>query len=131
MFDDWKLRRLLKRKFPAVRNNKLYKEIDEDLLEYHTLSTQEFSAMRAEQTKKLIRRAHDYAIDFPNEWLFEFEDGGRKYVFLTDEGKRKLHRLVREKSRESAEWWVKLVITVLTALTGLIGSIIGLVAMIR
>lgn len=134
MFDNWKLRRLLKRRITeaegANQTAQLMqnREFIDNFLEYKILADTEFAEIKQKLSQKRLKKAADYGIDLPAHWLITYELSGRSFTILTDEGDRKVNYMIRQKSRESKEYWVKVIVTVLTALTGLVGAITGLLA---
>jgi DNA transposition AAA+ family ATPase len=92
--------------------------------------------LAAVESAQLLRRAHKLGIEVPETgawWDYELVDGGKgsRQTHLSEFGKVKVAKLIREEKLKNVEQWIKLIAPILTALTGLLGVIIGLIAILR
>jgi hypothetical protein len=87
------------------------------------------------ESAQLLRKAHKLGIEVPDTnswWEYEFfdEDRRSRRIHLSEFGKIKVAKLIREERVKNAEQLIKLVAPIIAALTGLVGAIIGLLAFI-
>lgn len=90
------------------------------------------------ETKQINRRATKLGIKIPTDdkevWYTQMvsgEDGPEAVAVYSQEGKRRMGRLIRDERRSNVEFWIKILSPIIAALTGLTGAIIGLLAFLK
>lgn len=142
MFTDWIRRRAIQKEIdttykdyaPALKSAKAT-EAEEILAERDSLLSPLMRRLAVLESVQLVDKAHKLGIEIPSTeswWEFEYaEDGIGSYrSYLSELGKVKVAKLIREEKLKNAEQWIKLIAPLISALTGLLGVIIGLIAIL-
>ena len=143
MLKAWRLRRRWKREIHQAHNRFQRRastaksgEIDSILIEYDQCLKPLEKRLAYLESNSLLRKASRLGIDVPPSgdwWEYEFADGdsGSKTTHLSDKGRVRVEKLIRDEKFKNAERYLKLAAVVITALTGLVGVIIGLIAILK
>lgn len=141
----WRKRRRLRRerkrldkKHFAVRGKLEGEERRQAIIAYS--SAREINRIDLEmvETQKINLTALKLGIEVPLQdkevWVIyqvPIENGTQSKMVYTQEGKRRMWKLIRQERRSNAEFWIKILTPIIAALTGLAGTIIALISILK